>query len=319
MNVLAYARLMRLPNVFTALADVGVGVFASGLYAADPLAALLLAVASASLYTAGMVSNDCFDLAEDQRERPFRPLPAGQISLRTAQLLTVGLMLVGVAAAMASGATGLASTTDGSTTGTDVDADAAHAAFRPLPGLLAVALVVAILLYNGWLKRTPLGPVSMASCRVLNVLLAFSLAEPSLGWATRAHVAAVVGVYIIGVTWFARAEAGVSDRDQLRLAVGVVGVALLLAVLVPVHLPAGTASAWPPYLLVGFALVLAGPIRQALANPQPARVQAAVKRMILGLIGLDAILLTTFTGPSGLLLLLLLPPALILGKRIYST
>jgi 4-hydroxybenzoate polyprenyltransferase len=117
MNVLAYARLMRLPNVFTALADVGVGVFASGLYAADPLAALLLAVASASLYTAGMVSNDCFDLAEDQRERPFRPLPAGQISLRTAQLLTVGLMLVGVAAAMASGATGLASTTDGSTTG----------------------------------------------------------------------------------------------------------------------------------------------------------------------------------------------------------
>lgn len=314
MNALAYARLMRLPNVFTALADVGVGVFASGLYTTDVLAAVLLACASACLYTAGMVSNDLFDLAEDRRERPFRPLPAGHISPRTATLLTIGLMLLGVGAATASGATGTVSSatgTAGGVTGTE---------FVATPGLLALLLVGAILLYNGGLKRTPIGPLSMASCRVLNVLLAFSLADPNqLSWAVRGHVAAVVGVYIVGVTWFARAEAGMSDRDQLRRAVGVVGVALLLAVLVPVHLPTGTASAWPPYLLVVFALVLAGPIRRAIADPQPACVQAAVKRMILGLVGLDAILLTTFLGPSGLLLLLLLPPALALGKRIYST
>jgi 4-hydroxybenzoate polyprenyltransferase len=48
-------------------------------------------------------------------------------------------------------------------------------------------------------------------------------------------------------------------------------------------------------------------------------VQAAVKTAVLGLVGLDAVLATSLAGTAGLLVLLLLPPALWLGKWVYST
>jgi 4-hydroxybenzoate polyprenyltransferase len=44
-----------------------------------------------------------------------------------------------------------------------------------------------------------------------------------------------------------------------------------------------------------------------------------VKTCILGLIGLDAILAFAVVGWPGLLILLLLPPALLLGRWVYST
>ena len=85
------------------------------------------------------------------------------------------------------------------------------------PALVAAALALLIVLYNAWLKRTLLGPVAMGGCRALNVLLGMSvLGEPwrSEHWG----VAAGVGVYIAGVTWFARDDARRSDRRQLAAA-----------------------------------------------------------------------------------------------------
>jgi 4-hydroxybenzoate polyprenyltransferase len=48
-------------------------------------------------------------------------------------------------------------------------------------------------------------------------------------------------------------------------------------------------------------------------------VQAAVKRAILSLIALDAVLATGLVGWPGLLILVLAPPALWLGRWVYST
>src|SRR5713101_7173859 len=73
----AYAQLLRLPNVFTALADICLGWLAALAAGASltlwPSFAFLMC-ASAALYSAGMVWNDFFDIEQDQRERPFRPL-----------------------------------------------------------------------------------------------------------------------------------------------------------------------------------------------------------------------------------------------------
>src|ERR1700751_5616395 len=80
MRFLPYARLLRLPNVFTAFADILLGTIAAATWRTNPGGAALLLVASGCLYCAGMVWNDYCDLEEDKRERPFRPLPAGQIS-----------------------------------------------------------------------------------------------------------------------------------------------------------------------------------------------------------------------------------------------
>jgi 4-hydroxybenzoate polyprenyltransferase len=57
----------------------------------------------------------------------------------------------------------------------------------------------------------------------------------------------------------------------------------------------------------------------AVRRPSPDRVQAGVKRSIFGLVVLDALLASVFIGTWGLLLVLLLPPALLLGKWVYST
>lgn len=293
-----YAQLVRLPNVFTALADIGLGALATQSLPAEWLPFLLLALASACLYCGGMVWNDFFDVEQDRRERPFRPIPSGRVSRRAAGQLGLALLLVGlVFAALAGWRTG---------------------GFTPLPLGLALALVACILLYDAWLKHTALGPLGMGACRFFNVLLGLTVVPgPLPPWSL--HVAAVVGVYIVGVTWFARTEARVSKRTTLAAAGLTMLAGLGMAVFVPVWLPPDTGSPLFPYLLVALAFVVGIPVGRAIRAPLPAHVQAAVKRAIMGLVGLDAVLATGLAGAVGLVLLLLLWPALWLGKRLYST
>ncbi len=298
-RLLAFAQLLRLPNVFTAFADialaacVGVGVIPGGPGMDFWGTVALLAAASGCLYLAGMVWNDLFDLAEDRRDRPFRPLPSGRVTIRTAAVLGVGLTATGIGLAVIAGAAGV-----------------------------GVGLAFAVLLYDAWLKRTPLGPVAMATCRFLNVLLGLTaIPGDTLTDGMRAHIAGVVGVYIVGVTWFARTEATLSQRRHLLGAAVILGVALALALIVRVRSPAspGPAAFVFPYLLVLFGFLVGIPVVRAIRKPGPREVQIAVKRCVLGLVGLDAVLATAFVGAPGLLVLLLLPPALAIGKWVYST
>src|SRR5437870_135185 len=98
-----YAQLVRLPNVFTALADICLGAVAAlaatGGSGASWWSFLLLLLCSACLYCAGMVWNDVFDIEQDRRERPFRPIPSGRVSRRAAMLLGVILLGVGLVCA----------------------------------------------------------------------------------------------------------------------------------------------------------------------------------------------------------------------------
>lgn len=299
MHLLPLARLLRLPNVFTAFADIGLGLCATAALSPAsvnddfPWKAALLLAASGLLYTAGMVWNDYFDLAEDRRERPFRPLASGRIAVRTAVVIGVVLMVGGWVCAAATGRMG---------------------------ALIGLALVAAILAYDARIKRTSAGPIGMALCRFLNVLLGLSLADPaSLPLTTRLHLALTIGVYIVGVTWFARTEEKRSDPKVLVRAALVMLAAALLALAVATRVPPGTSSPLFPYLLVAAGFWVGGPVLAAVRKPTPDRVQAGVKRAIFGLVVLDALLASVFVGTWGLLLVLLLPPALLVGKWVYST
>ena len=299
MHLLPFARLLRLPNVFTALADIGLGLCATAALSPgtvnDDFAwkAALLLVASGMLYSAGMVWNDYFDLAEDKRDRPFRPLASGRISVRTAVVIGVVLLAGGWACAAVTGRTA---------------------------ALVGLALVGAILAYDARIKRTSAGPVGMAFCRFLNVLLGLSLADPAaLPLTTRLHLALTIGVYIVGVTWFARTEEKRSDPKVLVRAALVMLAAALLALAVATRVPQGTSSPLFPYLLVVAGFWIGIPVLAAVRKPTPDRVQAGVRRSIFGLVVLDALLASVFVGTWGLLLVLLLPPALLLGKWVYST
>ncbi|MCE9562284.1 MAG: UbiA family prenyltransferase [Planctomycetes bacterium] len=305
-RLLAFAQLMRAPNVFTAFADIALATAAGVAVMPEVpgsfwLSAFLLALTSGSLYLAGMVWNDYFDRAEDAVARPFRPLPSGRVRVRTAVLLGVALFAAGLGFAVLAGMPG-------------------DAAWNPSPFAYAIAITVAVLMYDGGLKLTPAGPVAMASCRFLNVLLGLSaIPDTALDLEIRIQLAGVVGVYIVGVTWFARTEEGRSSSRHLLSAASVIAVSLVLALVLKAKLPAESGSVTFPYLLVLFGFLIGRPIARAVSNPGSRQVQAAVKRCVLGLVVLDAVLATAFVGLPGLAILLLLPPALVIGKWVYST
>jgi 4-hydroxybenzoate polyprenyltransferase len=293
------AELVRLPNVFTALADIGLGWMVCWITVSPGSSwdsFLLLMFTSAFLYSAGMVWNDFFDLEQDREERPSRPIPSGRISRSAAAIIGVVLLLLGLSSAALVPEDGYAAL------------------------ILAGILVGAILLYDGWLKRTPLGPVGMGSCRFLNVLLGLSPAtSEQVPWGFRIYLAGVVGLYIVGVTWFARTEARYSKRNALMGAAGVMFAALAGALAVPVLIDHATTSWLFPYLLVALGFLVGIPAAKAIEQPKQAFVQAAVKRAIFGLVVLDAVLATAIAGAFGLVLLVLLLPAMYLGRYVYST
>ncbi|GIS60363.1 MAG: hypothetical protein CM1200mP2_25880 [Planctomycetaceae bacterium] len=210
--LLAWMQLVRLPTVFTALADIllGTQLVVPAEATTSPRALGLLLVASAGLYLAGMVFNDVFDRHRDAVERPGRPLPSGRITLSSAVTLGTVLMIGGVVAA---------ATADGSSSRAGL--------------LVALGLAVCVLAYDGLLKTTPLGPVAMGACRSLNVLLGATIGGSleALAHGPPLHVAAGLGIYITGVTWFARNEAGSSTRGQLTAAVLLINIGL--ATLIP--------------------------------------------------------------------------------------
>jgi 4-hydroxybenzoate polyprenyltransferase len=300
-----YAQLMRLPNLPSAIADICLGALFTHSLPARWLSFGLLVLASSCLYCAGMVWNDWFDLEQDKRERPDRPLPSGRVALGEAFRLGCGLLAAGVIFAVLA-ALALPAQPDGTRTF--------------LPVVLAVLLVVAILLYDGSAKRTAAGPVVMGSCRFLNVLLGVSVAG-TLAWPQGAHLALVVGLYVAGLTWFARTEARQSNQLELRAAAGVMLASLLLALLLPAHIEEGSCSPLFPYLLLAFGFALGLPVVEAIRVPTPQRVQGAVTRLLIGLIPLDALLASTAAGTAGLALLVLLAPSVYLNRRrwLYAT
>ena len=294
---LALAQLLRLPNVFTAFADIALGALAAGAFSVAPWSVALLMLASGCLYLSGMGWNDFFDRAADARTQPFRPIPSGRVSARFAGLLAAGLMLAGVVIALA------------------VTLLFPSPTERMPPVAVVGILAGVITLYNVWLKHTPLGPGAMGSCRALNVGLGLSAGNSDATLASA--LVTIVGVYIAGVTLFARTEESTSDRRPLWVAVGIVTLAGIGAALLPAIQP--TMFRLYPYLLAAWAAWVGGPVALALREPSPRVVQRAVKRLIFGLVPLDAVLAAGTGGAAGVGILLLLVPATLIGRRVYST
>lgn len=314
-KLLSYLRLFRAPNVFTAVADVAMGVVFVNTSTGSWIPVACLLGASCLLYTAGMVLNDVFDVAVDSRERPHRPIPSGQITLAWARWLGFEFLVVGVILGWCAGFAG---------------------GLVPLPwrsGAVATCLAACVLLYDGVLKNTFVAPLAMGACRFFNVLLGMSLGavavEGAWGFAgyTTSHllVAGGIGLYIAGVTWFARTEATTSNRGLLIWGTAMMAAGIGMLALFPMIQETGIQYrldeqyVWP---LVLFMLTFTILRRCVLAiyNPQPQRVQAAVKQCILSLIILDAaVCLLVADWVWAVAVLALLAPMLLLGKWVYST
>jgi 4-hydroxybenzoate polyprenyltransferase len=323
-RLLAWLQLFRAPNVFTAMADVAMGYFFVAGDASPPETLALLVLASSLLYTAGMVLNDVYDFDIDAKERPQRPLPSGRIALSIARRLGYALLIVGAAAGWAAG----------------YMSGEADLPWRS--GVVATLLAGCVVLYDAGVKRTFAGPLVMGGCRFLNVLLGMSAAphispEYALlaGYdAAQLLVAGGIGIYIVGVTWFARTEADAKSSSLVLITATLVmlaGVAFLaifpFAESAPplqmkpmrVGVELTSQSVWAVLLaLIAFPII--GRCLAAVSDPIPLRVQTAVKRAILSLILFDGAVTLAVAGPMwAIAVLALFVPTMLLAAWVYST
>ncbi|MCG7288192.1 UbiA family prenyltransferase [Cellulomonas sp. ACRRI] len=197
--MLDHLELVRAPAVLTVLGDTLAGASAAGLPLAGRRA--LLPLASACLYAGGMALNDWADREVDAVERPERPVPSGRVGARHA---------LGVAAGL--GATGLALA-------------AAGGGRRALA--VAAPLAACVWLYDARLKDTVAGPVAMAACRGIDVLLGAGVGHLRAA----APAAAALAAHTAGVTVLSRGEVhGTTGRVAAAVLAGsaaVAGAALL--------------------------------------------------------------------------------------------
>ena len=253
----AVLRLIRLPNVITALADAPAGyLFLEGHFT-NPGRVAWLAGVSACLYAGGVALNDWCDRSLDRAARPERPLPSGQVSPAQALCLAIALLLAGLALSVAAGG---------------------RCAW------VAAALVGCIVSYDVGLKHTWAGPVVMGGCRSLNVALGMSAATGALE--DGLIPLGLMGLYVSSLTCFARHETGrVRRRD---LAAGLLGMGLAVAGLL--SLAASVRSGASAF--IGWVVVLSclwgGCAAYVVQRADAFTVRRAVSVFVLGIVLLDA-------------------------------
>ncbi len=303
--MMAWLRLLRVPNLATVLADPLAGfLIVSQTRALDwpPPVCWVAVAAVVALYAAGMVLNDVCDVELDRRERPERPLPSGDVSVAAATVVGVALLLAGVALAAA----------------------VAWLVASPWPAVVGTGLAAAVWIYDRHAKGTPAGPVIMGGCRaaawVIGMLAAGGPDTPAQ-WL----IPAGMGLYVTGITLYARDEADRSRPPLLVAASLLMLVGLVLAAgsvwlpdRGPIELVGGGRMPVSNWLLLWGLIATSILYRAALGvvDPTPGRVRFAVGNAIMSLITLDAVLVLAACGERWAIAVLLLLAWFLFWKRL---
>jgi 4-hydroxybenzoate polyprenyltransferase len=262
-----WLQLARISNTPTTVSDTVAGaVLVSTVAPAGEVA--VVAGAMALFYTAGMILNDVMDVAIDRRERPERPLPSGRISRRAAITAVVALFVIGEALLALEGWE---------------------------PALAGLGLIALIVLYDAWHKGNALSPVLMASCRAMVYVIAGLAVAGAL---TRElwGAAAVLLVYVVGLTQVAKAEGERSGDERAARGSGIAARWPVVAVLVPAlywakELPDLSVA----LLIVAFVLWAGYAVWLVLAQHQ---IGAGVVRLIAGIAVYDALVVAGAGGSA---------------------
>lgn len=298
-----WAQLVRLPTVFTVIAQIlAAFMIAAGSAdaATDAMPRLLLVLlAGISVYWTGMILNDVWDLEEDIRDRPTRPLPSGQIAIATARNVAWVLAALSIVFAGLSGVV-----------------DAGDIATTLAPVIIASLLVIAVVFYNGPLKSTPFAPIMMGICRMLCFLLGASplaivggaqFMQPQTWFADHiVTISVAFGIYIAGITTVSRMETG--DREatgswDLNVGMLVATFGAVALAIAPRLAPQGTLWMFVPDLryalligLITFPVVIRA--FRASPDPRPELIQNLIRIGVLNIIPYSAALTLLIAGPG---------------------
>jgi UbiA prenyltransferase family len=245
-------RLGRISNVPTVWTNVLAGsVIAGGGQRPEEIA--LLATAMTAFYVGGMYLNDFFDRAVDARDRPGRPIDAGEIRASTVSLIGFGLLAAGIMLMIP---------------------------FGLVPMIWGALLAAVIVLYDVWHKGNALSPLVMGSCRALVYIATGAAVAGSISHATMVGAVALAS-HVAGITYAAKQES--LDR------VGNLWPLVLMAVPLLVALPA-LFSGW--IVIAAFLLLLVADalaIRPLSKRPVPGSVPLAVSGLIAAICLVDAL------------------------------
>ena len=173
-TLLRLGRVSNLPTVWT---NVIAGATIAN--AAATIADLaVVGLVMTAFYVGGMYLNDFFDREIDARERPGRPIHAGDIGAGTVSAIGFALLAIGVALL---------------------------APFGLLTAIWGLALAAAIVLYDAWHKGNIFAPLIMGLCRAL-VYLATGAAVSGEIRSTLIMGATALAAHVIGLTYAARQE-----------------------------------------------------------------------------------------------------------------
>jgi hypothetical protein len=259
-------RLGRISNVPTVWTNVLAGSIIAG-GAGHSNGVVLIAIAMTAFYVGGMYLNDYFDRAIDARDRPGRPIDAGEIRASSVMLIGFGLLALGIALMSGFGTGAI------------------------LCGLLLAGVIV---LYDVWHKANVLSPVVMGACRAL-VYIGTGVAIGG-GISNATLIGAVaLACHVAGITYAAKQE----SLDRVGHLWPLVLLAVPLLVTLPVVLDSWTTVA-------AFVLLLAADaaaIRLLAKRPSPGAVPLAVSGLIAAICLVDAL---AIAGAGGGVLLVII-------------
>jgi 4-hydroxybenzoate polyprenyltransferase len=252
-------RLGRISNIPTVWTNVLAGsVIAGGNHNPGSIALIMLAMTA--FYVGGMYLNDFFDREIDARDRPGRPIHAGEIRARAVSSIGFGLLATGIALMIPFG---LAATVWGA------------------------VLAAVIVLYDVWHKGNVLSPIVMGTCRALVYIGTGAALAGSASAATMVGAVALAS-HVAGITYAAKQESLDKIGNLWPLA--------LLAVPLLVALPA-IFSGWT--VIIAFLLLLAADaraIRLLVRRPLPGAVPSAVSTLIAAICLVDALAIALAGG-----------------------
>jgi len=292
-----YLVLVRLPNLFTLPSNilVGMATVSSLAFSLTSLSQFLLLVTiSVLLYCVGIVLNDLYDFDIDKKERPNRPLPSGKISRRSAIVLVAIFSTIALILSL-------------------------QVSFSTL--VISSILFSVIFGYDKYLKNTHAGPFTIASARVMNILLGTSVSLRSVDSysqiVTLTFVLIITFVYVSLIGFISRYEVhGFSDNTKLLLPAAIVATVISSIILFSLM---GffklesliTLSLFSFIMIISFSRIY---------RRDSGRTQQIVQNMIMSIIVLDSTFLTGIIGIElGLVVLTLMAPLLVLANKMYMT
>jgi 4-hydroxybenzoate polyprenyltransferase len=259
-TLLRLGRVSNLPTVWT---NVVAGSVIAGGYD-KPGHIAVTALAMTLFYVGGMYLNDYFDREHDARERPGRPIQAGEIGSGT--VAAIGFVLLGAGVVL-------------------------MLPFGPLPALVGLLLAAMIVLYDVWHKGNPLSPIIMGACRALVYLGAGAVVAGGISSAL-VIAAFALASHVVGITYAAKQES--LDR------IGHLWPLLMLAVPLIIAFPAEDSTVALAFALLLGADAVA--VFLLVRRPAPGAMFRAVSLLIAAICLVDAVAVAAAGGGAILVL-----------------